>query len=152
MFLTKLYWRMNFYLFSSAQAYATRRWYTQSAACKSDILYYTLPSTMNPHWFDLLIQHCLIDVANLNVSTLTPSKFLFFEELVKLISLLQNKCRSQLFKPSADILSLLRLIVEVAFEKFLHLKQNLANWLENLSLVQNLLHTIVSNSREKEYT
>ena len=123
MFLTKLYWRMNFYLFSSAQVYATRRWYTQSAACKSDILYYTLPSTMNSHWFDLLIQHCLIDFANLNVSTLTPSKFLFFKELVKLISLLQNKYRSQLFKPSADILSLSRLIVEVAFEKFLHLKQ-----------------------------
>ena len=109
MFLTKLYWRMNFYLFPSAQVYATRRWYTQSAACKSDILYYTLPSTMDPHWFDLLIQHCLIDFANSNVFTLTPSKFLFLEELVKLISLLQNKYRSYLF--------------EVAFEKFLHLKQ-----------------------------
>ena len=93
------------------------RWYTQSSACKSYIWYSTLRSSVNPHWSNLLIQHCLTDFANSNVFTLTPSKFLFFEELLKLISLLQNKHRSLSFKPSVDI----RLIVELTFEKWLHL-------------------------------
>ena len=45
------------------------RWYTQSAACKSDILTSILPKTIKPQPSALSIQHALIVFANSDVFT-----------------------------------------------------------------------------------